>query len=314
MLKKTIIFLILASILIITGCSTSNETQTNAQIGKKIKIVVSLFPQYDFARQIGGDKVEVSMLLPLGIESHSYDPTPSDIIKINNSNIFIYTGEYMESWTKRIIDGMDSESTLVLDVSENIILSKPQDNNEEAKHDEDEHLFDPHIWTDPNNAKIMLDNILVTLCKVDEKNADYYKANADKYIGELTALDKEIRDIVANGTRREIVFGGKNAFHYFLKQYKIEYQGAYDSCSTESEASTKVVARLIDEIKKENTNVIYYEELTTPKIAQSISSETGVKMLLLHSCHNVSKDDFNNGATYLSLMKQNIQNLKEGLK
>lgn len=317
MLKKTFIFLIIASIFITTGCSTSSETQTTAQMGKRIKIVASLFPQYDFARQIVGDKAEVSMLLPLGVESHSYDPTPADIININKANLFIYTGEYMESWTKRIIDGMDSESTLVLDVSENITLSKLKEDGGEEKHEEDAqhyHLFDPHIWTDPNNAKMMVENILGALCKLDEKNSNYYKTNADKYISDLTALDKEIRHVVENGARKEIVFGGKNAFHYFLKQYKIDYEGVYDSCSNEAEASTKVVARLIDEIKKEKISVIYYEELATPKVAQFISSETGAKMRLLHSCHNVTKDDFNNGATYLSLMKQNIENLKEGLK
>ena len=143
----------------------------------------------------------------------------------------------------------------------------------------------------------MVQNILQTLCEVDPDNADYYTENANDYLSQLDQLDQEIRTVVANGNRKEIVFGSR-----FL------------SCSTEAEPSAKTVSELINEVKEKQIPVIYYEELTDPKISRSISEETGAEMLLFHSCHNLSKADFESGATYLSLMKQNVENLKKGLE
>lgn len=328
MLKRmqVLSIVIIIIMLIITGCSPAKTEQsisdsTITEDGK-ISIVTTLFPQYDFARQIAGDKANVVMLLPAGVESHSYEPTPEDIIRINSSDLFIYTGQYMEPWAQRIIDGISNKAVVVLDASENITLDKVEEHEHEhaaeqendSEHEEHVHEFDPHIWTDPNNAIIMVDNIVSSLCKVDSANEEYYKKNAADYIAKLGELDKEFKEIVKNGSRKEIIFGGRFAFYYFTKQYGLDYEAAYDSCSTETEPSIKVVAELIDEIKEEKFPVIYYEELTTPKVAKSISDETGAKMLLLHSCHNVSKDEFQNGVTYLSLMEQNAENLKEGLK
>ena len=336
---------------LITGCTSgaSNDANINTNIEQpqKLSVVTTLFPQYDFTREIVGDKVEVTLLLPAGTDSHSYEPTPSDIIKVNACNLFVYTGEYMENWAERFIDGMDNKGVVVLDVSKGISVDKPEHSHEheseehhedknihdehesEKHHDEHEgeehhadedtydghnHTYDPHIWTDPNNAKIMMDNILNELCQLDPENAEYFKTNANNYKRQLDDLDKEMKEIISNGSRKEIVHGGRNAFYYFSKQYGLDVHAAYDSCSTETEPSAKVVAELIDDIKAEKIPVIFYEELSTPKVAQTISNETGAKMLLLHSCHNVSKEELKNGATYLSLMKQNAENLKEALK
>ncbi len=335
MIKKILVLsvIMILAVSAASGCSPDRTEQITSSpevsAGDKISIVTTLFPQYDFARQVAGDKAEVTMLLPAGVESHSYEPKPEDIIRINSSDLLIYTGQYMEPWAQRIIDGISNKDVVVLDVTKSIELSKVEEHeheedadHEEHEHEEDadheehdhEHLFDPHVWTDPNNAKIMVDNIAASLCLLDPANAEYYVKNAVEYKGKLDALDKEFREIVSSGSRNEIIFGGRFAFHYFVKQYGLEYEAAYDSCSTETEPSIKVVAELIDEIKAEKFPVIYYEELSTPKVAQSISDETGAKMLLLHSCHNVSKDEFENGVTYLLLMKQNAENLREGLK
>lgn len=320
---------------VLVGCTKLDTTLTNTvnnqQTQAKVTIVTTLFPQYDFVRQIVGDKAQVSMLLAPGVESHSYDPTPADIIKINNADLFIYSGEYMESWAKRIIDGLDDKSVEIIDISEDITLSKPDDEDHEAEeyhddvdtHDDEDihenedpdhsHTFDPHIWTDPNNAMIIVDRIAQEICEVDPANAAFYRENATAYKQQLSQLDQEIRFVVENSPHKKIIFGGRNAFHYFLKQYGLSYEGAYEGCSSEADPSVKVVASLIDLVKKEQYPVIFYEELSTPKVAQSISEETGAQMLLLHSAHNVSKDDFNQGVTYLSIMKQNLENLKIGL-
>lgn len=319
-LKKMILILMgIAVFFSFTACTTQNkdENQTNTMAnntGKKIKIVATLFPQYDFARQIAGDKAEVTLLLPPGTESHTYEPTPADIVKINQSDLFIYTGQYMEAWAKSILDGLEGNAS-VLDVSQNIQLEEADEEHEQTNQEGvHEHVLDPHIWTNPMMAKVMVENICNRLCELDPQNAGYYSENAQRYKDQLNQLDIELMSIVKNGKRNEIVFGGKFALHYFTQRYGLEYVAAYDSCSDETEPSAKAVSRIIDEIRQNDIPVIYYQELTDPKVAQSISDETGAKMLLLHSCHNVSKDDFNNGVTYLSLMQQNAQNLKEGLQ
>ena len=324
---KGLVFTLMSFVVLLVGCDTDSKM---GSVSDKLQIVTTLFPQYDFARVIGGDKVDVTLLLPAGMESHSYEPTPADIIKINKADLFIYTGESMEQWAHSIIESVDSNEVYVLDVSKNVPLLAPnstvEDNHDhedenhnhdaevEAGHDHSEgdghnHTYDPHIWTSPKNAMIMVNNILDALCEVDPENADYYKDNANAYLAELEELDHELKDVVANAKRDTIYHGGRFAMQYLTNQYGIHYVSA----PFEAEPSAALVAQMIKEIKEQNIPVIYYEELVDPKISQMISDETGAKMLLLHSCHNVSKEEFNNGVTYLSLMKQNVENLKVGL-
>lgn len=320
-----IVALLIAALM--TGCATDGKKDlaaSKAQETGKLQIVATLFPQYDFARQVAGDKADVILLLPPGVESHSYEPTPSDVMKINESDLFLYTGKNMEAWSQKIIDAMkDSGShSVVLDVSKGISLVKTEDEEghteeadaESAGENAHEHLYDPHIWTDPVYAAAMTENIREALCGLDPGNAEYYTANAEKYEQELDSLDQEFRKIVKNGSRQEILFGSRFAFYYFAKRYGLDYKSAFDSCSSETEPSARAVAALVEEVKAKGVPVIYYAELEEPKVAKSISAETGAKMLLLHSCHNVTREELENGATYLSLMRQNAQNLKKGLE
>ncbi len=300
----------------------------------KIQIVATLFPQYDFAKQIAGEKADVTLLLPPGVESHSFEPTPSDIVRINQSDLFLYTGKYMEAWSEKIIGSMkDSGSeSLVLDLSKNIALVNTEEieaghhhsdaeESEEHHHGNEaeqghghQHQYDPHIWTDPMNAKLMAADIRDALCTIDPANKGYYNANAERYLAELDALDAEFRSVVRDGKRNKILYGSRFPFYYFAKRYRLDYGAAFDSCSSETEPSARAVAGLIKEIREEKIPVVYYAEMEDPKVARSICSETGTKMLLLHSCHNVTKEEMEQGATYLSLMKQNAENLKEGLE
>jgi len=313
------LFLVLSFVLVLSGCSESSQDGTTSA-SDKIQIVTTLFPQYDFSRQIAGDKADVTLLLPPGMESHSYEPTPADIIKINKADLFIYTGESMEQWAHKMIKSVDTDQVYVLDVSKGISLLTPNsdddhDHDSEVEGDEHSeadghyHAYDPHIWTSPVNVKMMVNNILEALCEVDPENEDYYKANAEAYQLQLDELNVEFEEVVANAKRDTIYHSGRFAMQYLVKQYGINYVSA----PFEAEPSAALVAQMISEIKADNIPVIYYEELITPKIAQMISEETGAKMLLLHSCHNVSKEDFNNGVTYVSLMQQNVENLRVGL-
>ena len=289
-----------------SGCAVGSDPQDNPG-GGKITVITTLFPQYDFTRQIAGDRAEVIMLLPPGAESHVYEPTQADIIKIEKADLFIYTGRHMEPWTARIVDGLDG-AVLVADISENITLYK----SHEDEHG-DGHEYNPHFWTSPVLAGIMVDSITNALCEADPDGSDYYKANALEYKLELDGLDQEIRQMVAESKRNKAIFAGKFAFHYFFEQYGLEHEAAFDSCAAEAEPSVKRILQLIDSIKNEGIPVIYYEELANPGVAQTISEETGAKPLLLHSCHNVTLEEFDSGVTYLDLMYQNLKNLKEGL-
>lgn len=271
--------------------------------------MLQYFHGYDFARQIAKDKAHVTMLLPPGTETHSYEPTPQDIIAINKTDLFIYTGEHMETWAYNIINSVDEEVN-ILDVSKNIQLGVTEHDENDKEHI---HEYDPHIWTSPINAIQMCNNILEKLCEVDGENAEYYRKNAREYINKLRGLDSSIRQIVADSKRNKIVSGSRFPFYYFVKEYGLEYVAAYDSCNTESQPSAKVVSDIINVVKDEKIPVVYYEELSEPVIARTISNETSAKMLLLHSAHTVSKEEFETGITYLDIMKNNIQNLEEGL-
>lgn len=317
---KGLVFALMSLVVLLVGCDTDSKVES---VSDKLQVVTTLFPQYDFTRVIGGDKVDVTLLLPAGMEAHSYEPTPTDIIQINKSDLFVYTGESMEQWAHSIIESIDNSEVHVLDVSKNIALLAPnstveEDHDHEDEHDHEaeleedhghNHTYDPHIWTSPKNAMIMVNNILEALCEVDPENANYYTENANAYLAELEALDSELEDVVANANRDTIYHGGRFAMQYLTNQYGIHYVSA----PFEAEPSAALVAQMIKEIKEQNIPVIFYEELVDPKISQMISDETGAQMLLLHSCHNVSKEDFNSGVTYLELMKQNVENLKVGL-
>lgn len=319
--------------LLLIGCSKAETTDSKVagDNTSKIKVVTTLFPQYDFTNQVEKDAVEVKMLLKPGVESHTYEPAPSDIIEINKADVFLYTGDEMEPWVSKILDSLDSD-VMIVDLSKNITLDKVEDHDhehedeegdedhlhedesEEAEHEEDHvHSYDPHIWTNPLNAKIMVEDIKTALSEVDKANKMTYENNAKEYLASLDQLDQDIREVVKQAKRDEVVFGGRFAFHYFFEEYGLDYVSAYDSCSSETEPSAKVIATIIDKVKEDQIPVIFYEEFANPKVAESIANATGAKTLLLHSCHNVSTDDYKNGATYLSLMYQNLENLKEAL-
>ena len=309
LLKRIIMAVSVFTILI----STSACGRLEKRDPDKLFIVTTLFPQYDFAKHIVGDKGEVKLLLSPGLEAHSYDPAPADIVDINESDLFIYTGDEMETWAADIIKSLERK-TDILDVSEGIDLVKEEEHShEEHNNKEHEHIYDPHIWTSPVNAMVMVENILDELIRIDGENEDYYRENADKYLKELEELDKDIREVVDNSQIKTIFFADKFAMYYFVNEYGLEYISAYDSCSAETEPSARLVASIIDEVRECNATAIFYAELSNHKSADTISEETGSKALLLHSCHNVSKKEFRNKETYLSLMRKNLENLKTGL-
>ncbi|CDB24321.1 aBC transporter substrate-binding protein [Clostridium sp. CAG:557] len=302
-------------ILNLPGC-TSSKSETSKS--EKITVIATLFPQYDFAKQIAGDKAEVSLLLPPGTESHTYDPTPADILKVSNSDIFLYTGKEMEPWADKIINSVKNKNLIVGNVSTEIDLMKLEHHHHDDEQDHEkashhEHNFDPHIWLDPTLAAKMVDNITLIFCQKDPQNSDYYKGNAEIYKNKLHELDENFKNMINSSKRKSIVFAGRFAHLYFINHYGLEYIAAFDGCSTEAEPSVKKISKIIDFIYKNNIPAIYYEEISEPKVANSIAEQTGTKTLKFSTLHNVTKEQLESNITYIDLMQENLENLRQGL-
>ena len=299
-----IIVVIAVAIVVLTTYKQNTKTNSN-----KISVVTTLFPLYDFAQNIGQDNVEVSLLLPPGVEPHSFEPKPSEIVKIGEADIFVYTGKFMEPWAEDIVKGIGNKKLIVVDASKggNMIPG--------VFHDADEPpgSLDPHIWLDFDNAKIMVDNITKAILEKNPSNAQYYQQNADDYKSALSNLDNEYKTALSKCQSKEIVYGGHYAFGYLAKRYGIEYIAA-QGLSPDAEPTAQDLINLVEQIKAKNIQYIFYEELTSPKIAETLSRETNTKLFLLNPAANLTKKDFENKATFLSIMKDNLENLKIGLQ
>lgn len=285
---------------------------------KKISIVTTLFPLYDFVKNIGGEKVEVILLLSPGVDAHNFEPKPSDILTIIKANIFIYTGKYMEPWVEKFIVKLDSSKIKIIDASENIVLLQKKDFSLEGKCSNHKHFhdhaleYDPHIWLDFDNAKKIVDDITKALVELDFDNSDFYKNNAKKYKNRLTYLDNLYKDRLFKCSKKEIIYGGHYAFGYLAKRYGLRYI-ASQGFSQDSEPSALKLIEMIKEMKDKKIKYIFYEELSSPKIAETIANETNAELLLLNSVHNISKLDYENNVSYISIMEKNLQNLCIGL-
>jgi len=294
---------IIISFLFISLILLSCEKKIEKVAGeKKLKVVTSLFPLYDFARNIGKEKTDVTLLLPPGVEPHSFEPRPGDILKINEADIFIYTGRFMEPWVEDILKGIGSQGPLIIDSSKVIRLTE-----EAGKRD-------PHIWLDFSNAKKMVVNILDGFLRRDLSNKGFYLKNAEEYKKKLDELDKKFKDSLSSCKKDTIIHGGHFAFGYLAKRYNLKYISAYKGFSPDAEPTPGSLIELSKKLKEHDIKYIFYEELISPKVSEAIARETGAKLLMLHGAHNVTKDEMDRGVTFISLMEQNLNNLKVGLQ
>ncbi len=298
------IFLVVCFIVLgFCGCS-----QQKAQ--DKITIVTTVFPPFDFARSIAGERAEVVKLVPEGSESHSFEPTPSQIKTVEDSDLFLFIGGESENWAERIAENKNTGKTVRLIETATLLES---DNGEEHNHSQEEHHrheHDEHIWTSPKNAVKMSGAILNALCEADSENAKYYKGNFAKLKAELEELDREFESIK---NHKPLFFGDRFPFLYLAKEYGYQYFAAFPGCAEQTEPDIKTLAHLIEHAKEEKVKVIYYTEFSNKKIALMLCEETGATPLLLHSCHNVTKQEFEKGETYVSLMRRNCENIKKAL-
>ena len=358
------------------GADASGDTRLN--------VVTTLFPYYDFLRQIAGDSIRLTMVVPAGMDSHSFEPTPADMITIQNADLLVCNGGTMEQWLSQVLDSfgegtgpkrvvtmMDCVDVVQEEIvegmedgeahdhghthvhadgtvhagdhdheSEDHAHSEEEHDTEEHIHSEDEHdmedvavhdedhaqeyldeddghgveiEYDEHIWTSPVNEKKLAGVLAEVLAQEDPAHAASYAENCASYQDKLTELDTEFREVVSHAKRRLVVFGDKFPLRYFFDEYGLEYRAAFSGCSTDTEPSAKTIAYLIDKVREEQIPAVYYLELSSPRVAEIIGEETGAEPLLFHSCHNVTRHQFDSGVTYLELMEQNVKNLKKGL-
>ena len=284
----------------LAGCSPRRERHDG------FYVVTTLFPTYDFARAIAGGRAEVELLLTPGRESHSYEPSTGDVISINECDVFVYTSPYMEPWVSGVLEGISGPA--VVNASDGLELSHDRDHDDGHGHD-----TDPHIWTDPVMCLTIVDNILAAFVERDGENAGFYRENARALKDELLALDADFREIAASARDKTIYHGGRFSMNYFLEEYGLNCVSAYDSCSSDTEPSVRTVCAMIDEMREKGVKAVFYEELSNNSVARLIADETGAEPLLLHSCHNLTGEELEAGATYVELMKKNAENLREAL-
>ncbi len=312
-MRKFSLILLIIVIFSFSGCGNKLSSSEDS---KKINVVATIFPQYDFTRQIAKDKINLKMLIPPGAESHSYEPTPQDIINIQKSDLFIYVGGENDEWIKNILNSIDmSNKTIIslvdcVDTCEEDFKTIAPD--QEKSHDETKEI-DEHVWTSPKNAKKITEKISEVLCKLDSKNSDFYTKNTKEFVNQLNILDNNFKKIVSNSKRNTLIFGDRFPFRYFVEEYGLNYYAAFPGCASQTDTNATKIAFLIDKIKQNNIPVVLKMELSNENIAKSLAEATNTKVLTMYSCHNAPKDDFENGVNYLDYMNKNLNVLEEAL-
>jgi len=452
-MKKEIIVMIAILAVFLVGCQQVSQSTSQAT-SDKITIVTTLYPLYEFSKEVGGDKADVALLLPPGAEAHTFEPKPSDIIRINNADMFVYIGAGMEPWTHDIIEGTNNKKLILLDASSKVTLLKSDEHGEHSHEHEgeahafewagvfeltagtykwsfakvdgeyadpamkmvilksvdiesiepkaeelmesetqdeknnnevltpkeetyllnfdeakdisvftvniaedgkyafftehmptefesEEHFFkdttgkdiepimtepeseaghnhhhgeyDPHFWLDFNNDMKVVDAIADTLSQKDPANKEYYLANAKNYKQKLVELDKEYKQGLNSCKQKEFITGGHNAYAYLAKSYDIAYLSAF-GISPDSEPTPKAIKEIADLTKEHGIKYVLFEELVSPRMAEAIAEQAGAKIMVLNPGHNLMKEEFDNGVTFVSLMEDNLKTLRIALE
>lgn len=282
---------------------------------EKLTVVTTGFASYDFAKEIVGDKGEVIMLLSPGEESHTYEPTPTDILTVQQCDVFVYGGGESETWAEKILEGSDNDFTVVKMMEVTELCREEHDHSHdenEVVHDEHEE-YDEHVWTSPVKAKDIVNAIYDAVCKEDADNADHYELNTQNYLAELDNLSLLFTQLGKEAEGKTIVIGDRFPLRYLMLEYGIDFEAAFPGCSAQVEVNPVTVAALIEKIKNESISTVFKVDLSTGNVAYSISEATSAKVDTLYSCHMISEEDFNNGESYISLMMRNYNAIKKAI-
>lgn len=318
--------------------SEQNKEAKRAKVpeSKKLSLVCTSFPPFDLARSVAGDQAELTMLLKPGAESHTYEPTPQDIKKIAEADLFITVGGENDAWVDHLLDSLGDKKPEIFKlveavdtVEEELVEGMEAEDEHEHEHEsshkidkdkakheaneDDEHEIDEHVWTAPQNFSLMAEKLASMLAEMDPEHAERFAENARTTAQQFDKLDKEIRQIVDHAKRKTLIFADRFPLRYFADAYGLDYFAAFSGCSVNTEASPKTVAFLIDKVKEEKIPVVFSIEFSSGQMADAVCEATGAKHRTFHSCHNISADELARGETTLSLMEKNLEVLKEAL-
>ena len=326
-----VIAAVLSVVIIFVACSNGRSNNENAiknnENNTKLSIVTTIFPEYDWVRQILGENqanVDLTMLLDKGVDLHSYQPSADDMVKISKCELFVYVGGESDAWVDDALKSAQNKNMKVinlLDVLGNSVKEEEQvegmqAEEEEEKGEEEGPEYDEHVWLSLKNAKILCSSIADALCEIDSKNADVYKKNLNEYTKNLDALDKEYQQAVNGAKYDTLVFGDRFPFRYMVDDYSLKYSAAFVGCSAETEASFETIKFLANKVDELGVTTVLTIENPKHKIAQTVvenTKEKNQKILALNSMQSVTSDDVKNGETYLNVMQSNLDVLKQAL-
>ena len=309
------IFPALCALLLLTACGPDLPPEDS----ERPQIVATVFPAYDFARSAAGELADVTLLLPPGAESHSYEPTPADILRVQRCDLFIYLGGESDAWVDTILSAIEPRGDVLRMMDCVDLLEEETVEGMQGGHDHEEdhdHLgevlsMDEHVWTAPRNAAAVTRIIGQRLALLDRSNGEAYAAGAEAYALELEELDRDFAAFFDTLPDRTIVFGDRFPLLYFAEAYDLDYYAAFPGCGAQTEPSAATVAFLTRKVREEGLPAVWYIEFSNHLVADSIAEAAGVETAQFHTCHNVSRADLEAGATCLSLMRANLEALRE---
>ena len=311
------IFPALCALLLLTACGPDLPPEDS----ERPQIVAAVFPAYDFARSAAGELADVTLLLPPGAESHSYEPTPADILRVQRCDLFIYLGGESDAWVDTILSAIEPRGDVLrmmdcVDLLEEETVEGMQGGHGHDHEEGHDHLgevlsMDEHVWTAPRNAAAVTRIIGQRLALLDPENGEAYAAGAEAYALELEELDRDFTAFFDTLPDRTIVFGDRFPLLYFAEAYDLDYYAAFPGCGAQTEPSAATVAFLTKKVREEGLPAVWYIEFSNHLVADGIAEAAGVETAQFHTCHNVSRADLEAGATYLSLMRANLEVLRE---
>lgn len=313
-MKKIFIFILSVIIILsaFTSCTAPDETSDNG----KINVVTTIFPVYDWTKNVAGENCNIIYLDESGTDMHSFEPTAKNILSITNADIFIHVGGVSDEWVENALSVSENTSLITLTLADITgMIEEEIIDGMEHEHESDHDLLqnDEHIWLSLKKAQTAVSAIADTLASADTANADKYRLNAENYNKKLSDLDKRYTDCINNAKRKTLLFADRFPFRYLTEDYGLEYFAAFPGCSAESEASFETMTFLIEKTRELSLPCIITIENSDSKIADTISNETDTKILSLNSCQSVTKADIDNGITYISAMEKNLQIITEAL-
>lgn len=347
MSKRKCLILCLAIVFMLSaaGCRSMDAVGLSGA-GKaedgKLHIITTIFAPYDIAKQVTGDLADVRMLLKPGSESHSYEPTPADMIAIGDCDVFICSGGENDEWVETILDAFDNPNPTLIRMLECVDALEEEDvegmqeeggalagllggghhhheheddHDHHEEHDEDpeETEWDEHVWMSPRNAGLIAEEICRVCIAKDPRNEESYRANLERFLAELSEVDSELHEVVDNAPLSEIVFADRFPARYFVEEYGLDYYAAFPGCSENTEASAATVSFLIDKVREDKLKYVFKIELSAGKLAAIVAEETGAEVLTFYTGHNITADDLESGMTYISMLRRDLEALRKAL-